>query len=127
KGLTWASVIVSAAAVECLCAHGGDRFVAYVSGYTCESETGETGSWDAKPFPGTLFLKHYLVSLGGRLVMTAGNDTWFSDDVGATWVQGGGLTEGMSGSPPDNNITHNGLRLIIGTDDSVEISDDGAQ
>ena len=125
-GLTWESVIVGGVVLDPSTVSNGKFFV-FSSGNLWVSATGATGSWSPRPFPGVAFVKNYLIALNGRILLTAGTDPYYTDNEGASWVQGNPFTSGISGQAPDNNIVHNGIRFIVGLDRTIDISDDGVQ
>jgi hypothetical protein len=125
-GLSFDEQPIFATTIEAL-TKNDTHFIGYSSGQIVFSSSGAPGTWNANSFPGSIFLKHYVSALGARVLLTAGENAYYTDNLGLSWTSGGTFSSGISGSAPDNNIVHNGIRFIIGLDEAtIDISDTGS-
>lgn len=129
KGLTWALQTVGGGGIsdiaELIFAH--DRFYCVSGSNVCSSPTAQAGSWTVYPSPSGEFGGIRLMALGDVLVYTRGADTWTSLDHGATWTQGGDMSNVVSSGGQRNNITHNGFRFIVAVLGAINTAENGTE
>src|SRR5690606_15213195 len=132
-GLTWSGQVVGGSSVGLV--YWNDERAHFVLGVPYAnnpfrvlfSGTGQSGSWTTT-FPGVDSISSKrLLSLGGSTLLVSGAETYITSDDGDTWVQGQNLSAVEASPTQDNNITHNGLRIIAGVTGGIDISDNGTE